>query len=46
MAVFARKRRTWDDEEKRMICRLARLPRISVSRVARRYDVNSNLVFT
>ena len=29
-----------------MICRQARLPGISVSQVARRYDVNANLVFT
>ncbi len=29
-----------------MICRQARLPGLSVSQVARRYDVNANLVFT
>ena len=29
-----------------MICRQARLPGVSVSQVARRYDVNANLVFT
>lgn len=29
-----------------MICGQARLPGISVSQVARRYDVNANLVFT
>ena len=29
-----------------MICRQARVPGVSVSQVARRYDVNSNLVFT
>lgn len=28
-----------------MICRQARLPGVSVSQVARRYDVNANLVF-
>ncbi|KIT18168.1 IS66-like element accessory protein TnpA [Jannaschia aquimarina] len=46
MAKRARKRRIWADDEKRMICRQARLPGISVSQVARRYDVNANLVFT
>ena len=46
MARRARKRRIWADDEKRMICRQARLPGISVSQVARRYDVNANLVFT
>ena len=29
-----------------MICVQARLPGVSVSRVARRYDVNANLVFS
>ena len=46
MAKRARKRRIWADDEKRMICRQARLPGISVSQVVRRYDVNANLVFT
>ena len=46
MGKRARKRRIWADDEKRMICRQARLPGISVSQVARRYDVNANLVFT
>ena len=46
MAKRARKRRIWADDEKRMICRQARLPGILVSQVARRYDVNANLVFT
>jgi transposase len=45
MAKRARERRIWADDEKRMICRQARLPGISVSQVARRYDVNANLVF-
>lgn len=39
-------RRFWSVEEKRLICRQARLPGVSVSQVARRYDVNSNQVFT
>ncbi len=40
-----RKRRKWSDDEKRMICAQPRLPGISVSQVARRYDVNANQVF-
>lgn len=40
------KRRVWSADEKRLICGQARLPGVSVSRVARRYDVNANLVFT
>jgi transposase len=39
-------RRVWSAEEKRLICGQARLPGVSVSQVARRYDVNANLVFT
>ena len=41
-----RKRRVWTDAEKRMICVQARLAGVSVSQVARRYDVNANLVFS
>jgi transposase len=41
-----RKRRVWSAEEKRLICGQARLPGVSVSQVARRYDVNANLVFS
>ena len=41
-----KKRRVWSGEEKRLICGQARLPGVSVSQVARRYDVNANLVFT
>ena len=40
-----RKRRVWSDDEKRMICGQTRVPGVSVSHVARRYDVNANLVF-
>lgn len=40
-----RRRRNWDDEEKRMICAQTRVPGVSVSQVARRYDVNANQVF-
>jgi transposase len=39
------KRRIWSDDEKRMICGQTRVPGVSVSQVARRYDVNANLVF-
>ena len=46
MSKRGAKRRIWSDDEKRMICRQARLPGVSVSQVARRYDVNANLVFT
>ena len=41
-----RRRRHWSDEEKRRIVGQARLGDVSVSQVARRYDVNANLVFT
>lgn len=41
-----RKRRVWTDDEKRMVCAQTRVPGVSVSQVARRYDVNANLVFT
>ena len=40
-----RKRKAWSDDEKRLICGQTRRPGISVSQVARRYDVNANLVF-
>ncbi|WGF90831.1 IS66-like element accessory protein TnpA [Marinivivus vitaminiproducens] len=40
-----RNRKTWSDDEKRLICGQTRRPGISVSQVARRYDVNANLVF-
>ena len=45
MAKKQRKRRHWDDDEKREIIAQTRVPGVSVSRVARRYDVNANLVF-
>ena len=41
-----RRRRNWDDAEKREIVAQTFVPGVSVSRVARRYDVNANLVFT
>ena len=40
-----RRRRNWSDEEKRMICAQTKLPGVSVSQVARRDDVYTNLVF-
>lgn len=40
-----RRRRKWSDDEKRMICAQTRVPGVSVSQVARRYDVNANQVF-
>ncbi len=41
-----RRRRLWSDEEKRRIVGQARLADVSVSQVARRYDVNAPLVVT
>ncbi len=40
------KRRRWSADEKQMICAQTRFAGVSVSQVARRYDVNANLVFT
>ncbi len=40
------KRRFWSDEEKWSICQQTRAPGVSVAQVARRYSMNSNLVFT
>ncbi len=40
------KRRIWSDALKREILAAAAAPGASVSTVARRYDVNTNLVFT
>ncbi len=40
-----RRRRIWEDEEKRRIVAQTRVRGISVSQVARRYDVNANMVF-
>ncbi len=40
-----RRRRNWSDDEKRMIFAQTRFPGVSVSQVARRYDVNANQVF-
>lgn len=40
-----RRRRKWSEEEKREICAQTRLSGVSVSQVARRYNVNANQVF-
>jgi transposase len=40
-----RVRRSWAEAEKLMIVAQTRMPGVSVSQVARRYDVNANLVF-
>lgn len=45
MARVRRKRRHWDDDEKRRIVGQTHVPGVSVSQVARRYDVNTNMVF-
>ncbi len=41
-----RRRRRWSDKEKSRIIAQTQVSGISVSQVARRYDVNANLVFT
>ena len=40
------KKRFWSDEEKRSICMQTRASGVSVAQVARRYSMNSNLLFT
>jgi len=40
------KKRFWSDEEKRSICSQTQVPGVSVAQVARRYSMNSNLIFT
>ena len=40
-----RVRRLWEDDEKIRIVAQTKVPGVSVSQVARRYDVNANLVF-
>ena len=40
-----RVRRSWSDDEKRRIVGQTRVAGVSVSQVARRYDVNANQVF-
>lgn len=45
MVQVQRRRRVWSDDKKRRIVAPARVPGDSVSQVARRHDVNANLVF-
>lgn len=45
MSVKGVKKRSWSVEEKRMIVSQSLMPGVSVSQVARRYNVNANLVF-
>ncbi len=45
MSNKRRLRRLWEDEEKVRIVAQTRVPGVSVSQVARRYDVNANLIF-
>jgi len=40
-----RKRRKWSDEEKSRIVAQTKVPGVSVPQVARRYDVNNNMIF-
>lgn len=40
------KKRFWSDEEKRSICMQTCASGVSVAQVARRYSMNSNLLFT
>jgi transposase len=40
-----RKRRFWDDAEKIRIIAQTRVSGVSVAQVARRYDLNANLIF-
>ena len=40
------KKRFWPEEEKRSICNQTLVPGVSVAQVARRYSMNSNLIFT
>ncbi len=40
-----RLRRSWAEAEKVMIVAQTRMPGVSVSQVARRYDVNANMLF-
>jgi transposase len=44
--VARRTKRLWTDEEKRSICFQTTAPGVSVARVAQRYAVNANLIFT
>lgn len=43
--MAGRKRRSWSEEEKRLVCSQTRVPGVSVAQVARRYSMNANLIF-
>ena len=45
MGRHRRQRRSWSDDEKRRIVAQTKVLGVSVSEVARRYDVNANQVF-
>lgn len=45
-AVRRRRRRTWSQAEKEQIVAESYAPGASVSQVARRHDINANMVFT
>lgn len=45
MGQKRRRRRFWNDDEKRWIVAQTRVAGVSVSQVARRYYVNANMVF-
>jgi transposase len=45
MSKKRRLRRLWEDEEKIGIVAQTRVAGVSVSQIARRYDVNANLIF-
>ena len=45
VSVARRTRRFWSEDEKRRIVAQSYAPGVSVSVVARRYDVNANLIF-
>ena len=45
MSKQRRVRRLWEDGEKIRIIAQTQVPGVSVSQVARRYDVNANLIF-
>jgi transposase len=42
----SRRRRSWSDDEKRRIVDESQEPGASIAEVARRYDLNANLLFT
>lgn len=43
--VARRTRRLWSEDEKRSICLQTMVPEVSVAQVARRYELNANLIF-